>query len=93
MASRRGWWSSGVGVTTWLRIAARSGAERWSGCLGLSLDFFFLLIVELGWVDPVFGQQAVDLGFKSVVALPGERATPKVEHCQPRRLPEELQNF
>jgi hypothetical protein len=38
----------------------------------------------------VFGQQAVDLGFKSVVALPGE-GNPKVEHCQPCRLPEELQ--
>ena len=92
MASRRGWWSSGVGVTTWLRIAAQSGAERWFGCLGLSLDSFFLLIVELGWADPMFGQQAIDLGFKSS-SLSLERATPKVEHCQPRRFPEELQNF
>jgi hypothetical protein len=35
-----------------------------------ALDLFFLLIVELGWIDPLFGQEAVDLGFKSVVALP-----------------------
>jgi hypothetical protein len=45
--------------------AARSGAERWFGCLGHSLDSCFLPIVELGWVDPVCGQQAVDLGFRS----------------------------
>jgi hypothetical protein len=38
-----------------------------------ALNSFFLAIVQLGWVDPLFGQQAVDLGFKSVVALPGKR--------------------
>jgi hypothetical protein len=48
------------------------------------------VIVQLGWVDPLFGQQPVDLGFKSVVALPGKRNL-KVEHCQPRRLPDELE--
>jgi hypothetical protein len=47
----------GVDVTTSRRTLRGSGAERWSGCLGLSLDCVFLLIVELRWVDPVFGQQ------------------------------------
>ena len=49
--------------------AARPGAER---CRRATADFFFFLIVEPGWVDPLFGQEAVDLGFKSVVALPGQ---------------------
>jgi hypothetical protein len=45
--------------------------------LDVSPRLLLLLIVELGWVDPVFGQQAVDIGFKSVVALRGE-SNPKI---------------
>jgi hypothetical protein len=37
---------------------------------------FFFLIVELGGVDPLFGQEAVDLGFESVVLSPA-RGPPK----------------
>ena len=38
-----------------------------------ALDSFFLAMVELGWVDSLFGQEArLDLGFRSVVALSGE---------------------
>jgi hypothetical protein len=30
---------------------------------------FFLLIVEVGWIDALLRQQAVNLGFQPVVAL------------------------
>jgi hypothetical protein len=62
--------------------AARSGAERWFGCLGHSLDSCFLPIVELGWVDPVCGQQAVDLGFRSGRRTPWrEREREQPQRC------------
>ena len=46
----------GVGVTTWLPNTARSGAERWFGCWTSAPRLLLLLIVELGWVSPVFGR-------------------------------------
>jgi hypothetical protein len=55
---------------------------RWFGCLGPSPELLLPRDSRTGWVDPLFGQHAVDLGFKSVVALPGKRNL-KVEHCQP----------
>ena len=75
-------------MTTWPRmLRGQALSEVW--LLGpKALDFLFVLIVGLSWVDPLFGHAA---GFRSVIALPGERTSQKVEHANPR-LPEELQN-
>ena len=58
--------------------------------IGLGSGLLFLPVVDLGWIDPLFVQQAGGLQVDG--RSPWGEDPQKIEHCLARRLPDKLQN-